>query len=296
MFAMDADTAWVDTEKHHAFVGDKVIPLDERNTMVINFCMDEATYANSGGYISYEQVLDEAGLQALIDTGQFQDKVVLVGAAYPESKDWESTPFYLGTKLSSSSEIPMYGVHVHKNIISTILEDRFIRPFTFWQCVLLIALMAIISMLINYRFRGYGGLFLSIVLVIAYFMEAAYLFETKRLLVPIVAPSFATVFISYLSAVTYNFLTERRQKAMIRGAFAHYVPGKVIGELLKNPEMLTLGGEVRVMTVLFSDVEGFTSISENLSPTELVELLNEYLTAMTDIILSYDGIIDKYEG
>ncbi|MBN1292088.1 MAG: adenylate/guanylate cyclase domain-containing protein [Candidatus Latescibacteria bacterium] len=296
MFAMDADTAWVDTEKHRVFVGDKVVPLDERDTMVINFCMDEASYANSGGYISYEQVLDESGLQSLIETGQFKDKVVLVGAAYPESKDWESTPFYLGTKLSSSSEIPMYGVHVHKNIISTILDDRFIVPFSYWQTVILIVLIAIVSTFINYRFRGYGGLFLSIMFIVMYFITAVYFFEKKRLLVPIVAPSFTTVLLSYLSAVTYNFLTERRQKAIIRGAFAHYVPGKVVGELLKNPEMLTLGGEERVMTVLFSDVQGFTSISEKLSPTELVELLNEYLTAMTDIILSYDGIIDKYEG
>jgi adenylate cyclase len=70
----------------------------------------------------------------------------------------------------------------------------------------------------------------------------------------------------------------------------------VVSELLKNPDMLKLGGEERVMTVIFSDVAGFTTISENLTPTQLVVLLNEYLTAMTDTVLSYDGIIDKYEG
>jgi len=102
--------------------------------------------------------------------------------------------------------------------------------------------------------------------------------------------------INYISVVTYNFLAERKQKAMIRGAFAQYVPPAVVGELLKNPDMLTLGGEERVMTVIFTDIAGFTTISESLTPTELVELLNEYLTAMTNIVLDYDGIIDKYEG
>jgi len=302
MFAMEADTAWVDTEKHKAYVGDRVIPLDEGNTMVINFCTDEETYSKFGGYISYEQVLDEEdeyGYKSLVEKGQFKDKVVLVGAAYPESKDWEPTPFYRGAgiiKFFRSSELPMYGVHIHKNIASTIIDNRFITPSSYRLTVFMIIIMAIAATLINYRFRGFGGLFLSLVLIFLYFIVAIMFFEKKRLLLTIVAPSFTTVFLSYLSAVTYNFITERRQKAMIRGAFAHYVPGKVVGELLKNPEMLTLGGEERDMTVIFSDVAGFTSISENLSPTELVELLNEYLTAMTDIVLEYDGIIDKYEG
>lgn len=299
MFAMNADTAWVDTKAHAVHVADRVIPLDDDDTMIINFCMDEKTYADGGGYISYEQVLDdesEYGLEVLIEGETFRDKVVLVGVTYPDSKDTESTPFYLGTKLYTKAEYPMYGVHVHKNIASTIIDSRFIPPVTEWQVVLLIFFMAAVSTVINYRFRGFMGLFLSLGLIALFSLTAAALFLTKRLMIPVIAPSFATVLLSYVSAVTYNFLTERRQKAVIRGAFSRYVPGKVVNELLKNPEMLKLGGEERVMTVIFSDVAGFTTISERLTPTQLVELLNEYLTAMTDIVLAYDGIIDKYEG
>ena len=211
MLAMEADTAWVDTENHKAYVGDKVIPLDDRNTMVINYCMDERTFSNSGGYISYEQVLDEEsdyGFKSLVEKGRFKDKIVLVGASYPESKDWEPTPFYLGTKLFSSSEIPMYGVHIHKNIISTILDNRFITPSSYNLTVILIIILAILSTLINYRFRGYGGLFMSLLLIFVYFITAILLFQMKRLLITVVAPSFATVFLSYLSAVTYNFISD----------------------------------------------------------------------------------------
>ncbi len=83
---------------------------------------------------------------------------------------------------------------------------------------------------------------------------------------------------------------------MIQGAFSHYVPEKVVNEIIENPDKLTLGGEERVVSVMFSDVAGFTSISEKLTPAQLVQLLNEYLTEMTDIVLANDGIIDKYEG
>jgi len=299
MYVLGADTAWVDGKTRTLRIAGLSAPLDADSAMVINYCQDEKTYAESGGYYSYEQVLDDesdSGLKALMEAGAFKDKVVLVGATYPESKDTEITPFYLGSRLYSKAEYPMYGVHVHKNIASTIIGGRFIKPAGFRDTFLLIVFMGAAATLVNYRFKGFGGIFLTIGLIAAYTLLAVMLFLEKRLLVPVVAPAFATVPLSYASAVTYNFLTERRQKLMIKGAFSHYVPGKVVNELLRNPDLLRLGGEERVMSVIFSDVAGFTSISERLTPTRLVALLNEYLTAMTDIVHFHDGIIDKYEG
>jgi adenylate cyclase len=87
-----------------------------------------------------------------------------------------------------------------------------------------------------------------------------------------------------------------RERSFIKGAFARYVPEKVVDTLLGTPEMLKLGGEERVMSVLFSDLAGFTTLSEKMTPAELVHLLNQYLTEMTDIVLDEGGIIDKYEG
>jgi len=87
-----------------------------------------------------------------------------------------------------------------------------------------------------------------------------------------------------------------RDRAFIKNAFSRYVPAKVVDELLINPELLQLGGEERVITVLFSDVANFTTISESMIPHDLVRLLNEYLTEMTDLVLAQGGIIDKYEG
>ncbi len=298
MAVMDADTAWVDTDRHLAYVGDRVIPLNEENYMVINYAMDETTFQKGGGYISYEQVYDDSewGLGVLMEKGRLKDKVVMIGAAWPESHDNFPTPFLKGTSIYSKNEDLMYGVHIHKNIATTILENRFIKPYRHWHMIALIIFMAVLSTLINYRFKGFLGLFFSVAIVLVYAFLALQAFLTMRWQIPFIAPAVATVITNYLSVVTYNFLSERKQKAMIRGAFAQYVPPAVVGELIKNPDLLTLGGEERVMSVIFSDVAGFTTISESLTPTELVELLNEYLTAMTDIVLDYDGIIDKYEG
>ena len=300
MYALDADTAWVDDRGRYAHVGDYAIPLDDSNPpgMIVNYAADELSFAQSGGYVSYEQVLDpgEYGIRMLAEAGRFAGKVVMIGATFPESHDTKQTPFYLGTSLFNASEYPMYGVHVHKNIADTIIDRRFIQPARAWQVFLLIVLMGGAATLINYRFRGYGGLFLCIGLAGTYTLAAFAAFIEARYMAPIAAPAFATVVFNYIGVVTYNFLAERRQKALIRGAFSQYVPPAVVNELLKNPEKLALGGEERVMSVIFTDVAGFTTISEKLSPTELVVLLNEYLTAMTDVIFRYNGIVDKYEG
>ena len=94
----------------------------------------------------------------------------------------------------------------------------------------------------------------------------------------------------------YLFMMERKQKGFIKGAFSQYLSPTVIDQIVENPDMLQLGGEKREMTPFFSDIRGFSTISEGLTPEELVQLLNEYLTAMCDIVSSYHGTIDKFEG
>jgi adenylate cyclase len=110
-----------------------------------------------------------------------------------------------------------------------------------------------------------------------------------------VAPGFAVV-VSFTAAMVLNYSFEGRQKRFIKTVFRHYLSPDVIDRVLEDPSLLRLGGEKRIITSFFSDVAGFTSISESLSPEELVNLLNDFLSEMTDIILSYAGTLDKYEG
>jgi len=100
----------------------------------------------------------------------------------------------------------------------------------------------------------------------------------------------------YLGITVYRYITEEREKKKIRGAFQYYLTASVINEMLKDPSKLKLGGDKKDLTVLFSDIRGFTTISEKLTPEALVHLLNEYLTEMTNLVFKYDGLLDKYMG
>jgi adenylate cyclase len=100
----------------------------------------------------------------------------------------------------------------------------------------------------------------------------------------------------YITITAYKYLVESRQKRFIRSAFSTYLAPTVVKKLIESPDGLELGGEERDITAFFSDVEGFTGISEKLTPAELVDLLNEFLTEMTDIILKFEGTVDKFEG
>ncbi|MBU2512220.1 adenylate/guanylate cyclase domain-containing protein [bacterium] len=102
--------------------------------------------------------------------------------------------------------------------------------------------------------------------------------------------------IGFLTINVYLFIEERKEKRFIKEAFGQYLSPKVIDKLVEDPSMLSLGGERREMTAFFSDVQGFSTISESLTPDELVQLLNEYLTEMCNIIAEHDGTIDKFEG
>jgi adenylate cyclase len=110
-----------------------------------------------------------------------------------------------------------------------------------------------------------------------------------------VAPIAGGIF-AFLTTLLYNYATEGNQKRFIKSAFSQYLSITVIEQLLANPSLLALGGQRREISMFFSDIQGFTSISEKLDPTQLTELLNDYLSFMTDTILDSGGTIDKYEG
>jgi adenylate cyclase len=106
----------------------------------------------------------------------------------------------------------------------------------------------------------------------------------------------ASLGLTFAMSTAFSYATEGRQRRQIKQVFSHYMSDLLIQDLLRNPDKLRLGGEKRVLTVFFSDLAGFTTLSEKLTPDEVVTLLNRYLTAMTDIILDSGGLIDKYEG
>jgi adenylate cyclase len=273
---------------------------------------DYAGPAYTFTYYSIADVIDDATFdmaagedldyfEELLAEELFADKIVLIGATLDELHDNFPTPFLSKGRIDTESGEMRYaetvtpGVEIHANALQNILNNRYYQRFSgIYQVWMLIALSLLIFLITWYGRIWYAAPFF-ILLTIGYVGLAVWLFTANYQWLEIIpgVMAFALVFASTQSIA---YALSVREKREIRGAFAHYVPKDVVDDLIANPNKLSLGGEERYMSVLFSDVAGFTSISEKLSPKELVGLLNEYLTAMTDIIIEERGIIDKYEG
>ena len=243
----------------------------------------------------YVETFADTALYRLVfgdEPSPFRGKIAVIGVSATELHDDKYTPFfgYRGDRRL------MPGVEVHAHAVQTMLDGSWIvNPLPGWRAWLLFALIAAVASWLTSRLGPLRGLLLLLLVEACWLALAQWAFSRHNLWLEVAAPAVALV-VAWTVNVLQQFLQARRERAQIRGMFAQYVPEAVVAELIKNPGLLVLGGEEREISALFSDVEGFTSVSERLSPTELVELLNEYLTEMTQIITDEGGIIDKYEG
>ena len=281
------------------YLGDIFIPRGPRGGMLINYRGFQSHFTR----YSYADIVDDAetdlgewDLDAFEDLkaeGRLEGKMVFIGSTIPEDQDFWPTPFLFEEGVSGASLTP--GVEIHAHAVDTILKQRFLRAAPLWANVLLVLLFGLGSIFIAMRRKALWGAAVGLGLG-GVMIVGAYLLFTKLSLWVWVATPLVAIALGYTGSTVAFYVIEQREKARIRGMFQQYVPTRVVSELIANPHLLALGGEERELTVLFSDVASFTSISENLSPTELVSLLNEYLTAMTEIVVENEGIIDKYEG
>jgi adenylate cyclase len=232
----------------------------------------------------------------LLYSGDLKDKIVLIGSTMKELHDDFPTPFLEGRDAQGHSiKVLTNGVEIHANTLNMILNQQYLQQISFWWQIAILVLLAIIVYFLTRFLPTLWGMLITIIIALAYFALAFVSFSSWSTIIEISTPLLAIAF-AYLGQTVYQYIQSQKEKRWIQDAFSHYVPAKVVKEIVKNPDKLKLGGEEQVVTVLFSDIAGFTPLSEKMTPAELVHLLNEYLTEMTDIILANEGIIDKYEG
>jgi adenylate cyclase len=186
-------------------------------------------------------------------------------------------------------------VGTHAALVNTILSGMFLDDLPWWYAAVLSMAFCLLITVIIRNLRPLPSLLIGagFLLMLAAGGVAFFLFTGiyLNLLTPLLS-----VFVSLLSLILFKFLILEKEKSFLRNAFSHYLSTDVINELISDPEKLNLGGEKKHLTAIFTDVRGFSSISESLDPTDLVKLLNAYLTEMSNIILDQKGTIDKYEG
>jgi len=253
------------------------IPLGKNNRHIVTYFGPKA---KTFQYFSFYDIMKDRV------KGKLEGKIFLVGATVQGLFDIVSTPV--------DNNYP--GVEVHASLLNSFLTNTFITRLTPWQDLLILLIVGIIVGFCSFFLKPLLGAILSVIFIFAYFLLAMTVFGANHLWIEIARPVL-TIVISYTAIMAFRYVTEEKDRKFLQSTFKQYLSPELIDIMYNSKQKPMLGGEEGIRTAYFTDIQGFSTFSEKLgSPTRLVELLNEYLTEMTDILLKHYGTLDKYEG
>ncbi|MCU7836407.1 MAG: adenylate/guanylate cyclase domain-containing protein [gamma proteobacterium symbiont of Taylorina sp.] len=242
--------------------------------------------------VHYYQALD----LSLLPKDIFKDRIILIGLnlrAAPEigagTTDRFKTPYY---RLDTHDTA---GVEIHANILENIKHKLIIQPFSSVFHIILLILATFISTLFFSRWTIKRSSIYLILMVLTLLALSWFVFTILKIWITIISSLLLIILIYNINAL-FAYLRERKQKIFFHNAFSRYVSSHILNDILENPDKLKLGGEHRIVTLMFTDIAGFTTISEQLSAEQTAQLLNRYLSRMSKIITEHGGTLDKYIG
>jgi adenylate cyclase len=257
---------------------------DARGKLLVRFFGSAGTYETFSMHAVIASWLEmQEGRTPSIPLSTFKDSYVFIGATAPGLLDLRSVP--VGGAYS--------GVEINATIFDNLLQRSFLRqPSSLWSLIAIAAVLACtcFATIVWSRYQ----VVISLV-ALGGWVGACIIGSFLGWWLPMVVPVCAIV-CAVSAGFFLQYQVEGKQHRFIRGAFQHYVTAEVVDTITADPSLLSLGGDRKELTMFFSDIAGFTTLSENMSPAELVRFINTFLSEMTDIVLSVQGTIDKYEG
>ncbi|PWU15377.1 MAG: adenylate/guanylate cyclase domain-containing protein [Bdellovibrio sp.] len=268
------------------------VPVDGQGRLRINYAGPRESFANISAKDllndSPEMKINQLSLESSVvkKADYLKDKIILIGATAVGIYDLRVTPF----------EKNYPGPETHVTVLDNLLRQNFIRidPSENQKMLWFLAVLGILTS----AGIAFSGPLTGLIFVFASELALVFLDQfllKKGLVATMILPALLVVSI-YVVMILYKYFTEERKKKELRNTFSKYVSPSIVDEILKSPENIELGGRKQRMTVFFSDVRGFTTISEKLDPQVLADVLNRYLTPMTEIVFANKGTLDKYMG
>ncbi len=284
---LDTDAVEVALGHHVRVTGAKQtweIPVDETGQMTVNYRRpDSFTFLPYAGLV--EQLEAQQGREWSKNFPAVEGQILFVGQSAAGLTDLGPTPH--------GPQIPL--VLIHANALSNILSQDFITHSDLRIVIAAWALLALLTVLI----LRHGAIWLSVLvpalMIGAYVGVAFYLFQTSSLQLPVVWPVIGFILVQG-GSMLHRLVIELRAKGRIKGMFGTYLSPQVVEQMIASGEEPKLGGQQTEITAFFSDIAGFSSFSEKLTPERLVHLMNDYLTEMTDILQDNGGTLDKFIG
>lgn len=256
----------------------RTIPIDSKGFTWINFYGPSFTIPS----FSVIDILDGS-----IEAKDLKDKVVVIGGAATGIADLWPNPF--------TPTFP--GVEKQATVIDNIIRNNFIR-YPENEKTIMALTMVFIGLIMGvtlHRVKPLTGICFSVFLVVIYYIVIQYVFSRHRFILNFTFP-FCQIVLTGFVISAYRFFIEEQDKKFLRNTFSNYLATEVIEEMCHDRRMPKLGGETKTITSLFTDIQDFSVFSEMLTAEQLIELLNEYLTAMTAIVIEEKGCLDKYVG
>ena len=257
--------------------GSQTVPLNQRSSLMINYAGPTNTYPTySAAYVPLGDY----------DPALFRDKIVLIGATSETMQDLYPTPF------SATSLMP--GVEVVANTVDTILTNNYITLTPPWVTVLIISIMAGLAMLGALVPRPTLSIISMLIGIGLYLTLRQVIYTQLGVQIAIVSPALMLMLGVVIPSLD-QAVTQELEKRRLRSLFNQFISPQMVNQLLETQDITSLNKRTE-LTILFSDIRGFTSISEQMLPEEVVSLLNPYLSEMSKVIHKYGGTVDKYEG